>query len=70
MRSMQFQIKTLQGQYRTAEDQLNRSMQRERDLREQLANSDVSSLISKLRLENKVCMNHVCTEDKICALNV
>ena len=53
LRSLQAQIKFLQNQHRTAEEQLNRSMQRERELREQAANADMMGLIAKLRRENK-----------------
>eukprot|EP00960_Hanusia_phi_P028310 747314-Hanusia_phi.AAC.9 len=53
VRSLQAQIKFLQNQHRTAEEQLNRSMQRERELREQAANADMMGLIAKLRRENK-----------------
>eukprot|EP00961_Rhodomonas_salina_P170316 2295562-Rhodomonas_salina.1 len=51
LKAMQWQLKTLQSQYRTAEDQLKRSMEREKDLRDQLANQDVSSLLTTLREE-------------------
>ena len=59
VRALQYQLKTVQGQYRTAEDQLKRSMQRERDLRDQLSNADVSSILSKIRLENKALKDEI-----------
>jgi len=52
LRSMQYQIRTLQSQARTAEEQLTRSMERERDMREALANQDISAVIGSLRDEN------------------
>ena len=59
VRALQYQLKTVQGQYRTAEDQLKRSMQRERDLRDQLSNADVSSILSKIRHENKTLKDEI-----------
>ncbi|KAJ1491516.1 hypothetical protein T484DRAFT_1774442 [Baffinella frigidus] len=52
LRTMQYQIRTLQSQARTAEEQLTRSMERERDMREALANQDISAVIGSLRDEN------------------
>jgi hypothetical protein len=49
LKSMQYQVRTLQGQARTAEEQLTRSMEREREMREALANQDVSTVIASLR---------------------
>ena len=52
LKSMQYQVRTLQGQARTAEEQLTRSMEREREMREALANQDVSTVIASLREQN------------------
>ena len=42
----------MQNQCRTAEDQLKRSLERERELRAQLADHDVSTVIGNLRAES------------------
>eukprot|EP00961_Rhodomonas_salina_P060206 808280-Rhodomonas_salina.1 len=47
--ALQNQLRVVQNQQRMAEDQLHRSMQRERDLRNQASNADVTGIIGKLR---------------------
>jgi len=51
--TLQAQLRAVQKQQKTTEDQLNRSIARERDLRDQLVSSDVMTVMSQLRRENK-----------------
>uniref|UniRef100_A0A7S0MK38 PDZ domain-containing protein n=1 Tax=Cryptomonas curvata TaxID=233186 RepID=A0A7S0MK38_9CRYP len=53
LQSITSQLKTLQSQQKSTEEQLYRSMQREKELGQQLTESDLkSTIISKLRNEN------------------
>ena len=52
LKSMQWQLRTLQGQCRASDDQLQRSLERERDLRAQLTDQDVNNVMRKLAEEN------------------
>ena len=51
--TLQSQIRALQKQQKTSEEQLSRSLARERDLREQVVSSDVMTVMGRLRKENK-----------------
>jgi len=51
--TLQAQLRAMQKQHKTAEDQLNRSLAREKELREQVVNADMLTVISQLRRENK-----------------
>ena len=51
--TLQAQLRAVQKQQKAAEAQLNRSMAREKELREQVVNADVMSAMSSLRNENK-----------------
>jgi hypothetical protein len=53
LQSITSQLKTLQSQQKSTEEQLYRSMQREKELGQQLTESDLkSAVISELRNEN------------------
>ena len=51
--TLQAQLRAVQKQQKTTEEQLNRSLSRERDLREQVVSSDVMTIMGQLRRENK-----------------
>ena len=51
--TLQAQLRAMQKQHKTAEDQLNRSLAREKELREQVVNADMLTVISQLRRESK-----------------
>ena len=52
LQSMMLQLRTLQSQQKSTEEQLHRSTQREKELLKQLADSDSSTLVARLRSEN------------------
>jgi hypothetical protein len=55
LQSITSQLKTLQSQQKSTEEQLYRSMQREKEMAQQLTESDLkSTAISKLENENSV----------------
>lgn len=49
--TLQAQLRAVQKQQKTTEEQLNRSLAREKDLREQVVNTDVVSAMGQLRKE-------------------
>jgi hypothetical protein len=51
--TLQAQLRAVQKQQKTTEEQLNRSLAREKDLREQVVNTDVVSAMGQLRKENR-----------------
>jgi hypothetical protein len=51
--TLQAQLRAVQKQLKTTEEQLQRSLDRERDLREQVVNTDVVKVLNQVRKENK-----------------
>jgi len=51
--TLQAQLRAVQKQQKTTEEQLNRSIARERDLRDQITSSDVMNVMAQLRREIK-----------------